>query len=229
MSEQTLQAQAVLSSWPWRLGTVVYEPVLGLDLASWDLHDLQENPQWVSAPKALLDPRSNYKKRGKALLEWLTDDQELLKTVYQDRSPEAEKIALELSPLPEEELDQWLKERGLSFDAIQLSQLDLLLEELLGWEPERHHQLLADWWERWEIPHRTGPSAFRQKAGPQGTVYGSFEDQARQVWQREIEGFDLDDFCLWSAMRVHWAWRIEFNDAPWPGLKVLDQLDQLFS
>lgn len=242
---QQLISQVVLSSWPWRLGTVVYEPLLTSDLASWQLSDLEEQPfasppqglaspipqslssQWLGIPAALLDPRKESSARGRALLAYLEADQQMLLSAFQLVSPEAQQVCLELSELPEQQLSSWLSERGLSIEDISLANLEGFLEMLLSWEAEDHHALLADWWEQWEIPHRPGPSAFRTECGPKGTVFASYGDQARSVWLREVESTDLDSFSLWSALRVHWAWRIEFADQPWPGLAVLPKLNQL--
>lgn len=223
-----LEADVILSSWPWRLGTVIYEPIIGLDLASFDLQDLKESPDWVPVSKEMLDPRRRSEERGRELLAWLESDQESLQTLFQAVSPDAEEVCLSLSDIPEVELDTWLQKYGLSLEQIEIGNLEELLEELLGWDRERHHEFLSDWWERWEIPHRQGPSAFRQSAGPEGSVFGSYGDEARDVWRRELMGLSLEDFSLWAALRAHWAWRIEFSDEPWPGIPVLAEVDSLF-
>lgn len=223
-----LTADVVLSSWPWRLGSTIYEPVLGLDLASFDLQELKNDPQWVPVPAELLDPRKDYKERGRALLAWLESDQQSLLDLFHVISPDADSVCLELSDLPEQELSDWLQEYDLELKDIQIDNLEGLLEELLGWPREKHHQFLSDWWERWEIPHRPGPSRFREQAGPDGSVFGSYGDKGREVWAEQTKELSLEDFSLWAALRAHWAWRIEFSDQPWPGLPVLGKLPELF-
>lgn len=229
MARESLTAEVVLSSWPWRTGSIVYDPVLGLDLSSWELTDLRDHPEWVTVDAQLLDPRANYDERGKGLLSHLEADQPLLTTMYQIRSPEAEEVCLELSEMPEEKISDFLSEWDLQIEDIQIDNLPRLLDTLLSWPIEKHHAFLADWWERFEIPHRDGESAFRSGAGPEGTVYGSFGDQGLSVWKREIEGLDIQDFCLWAALRVHYGWRLDFPEEPWPGLPVISEIDSLFS
>jgi len=224
----TLIAPVIVSAWPWQLGTTIYDPLLGLEVAGWELDELREMPDWVDIPFALLDPRRPLKERADELLAVLNGDQHMLLSLYEIGSPGSKKVTLQFSEMPLEELTIWLEKRELNLEEIQLDSLESFLSKLAAMPIEQHHGFCADWWERWELPIRDQPSRFRSEAGPAGSLYkAAYGDAAQGCWEREIDNLDLDDFCLWSALRLHWAWRLEFSEQAWPGLKPLDELRSL--
>lgn len=220
----------VLSSWPWRLGSILYDPVVQMDVQAWDLQDLAERPGLVTAPPTMLDPRRDYQERAGELSCYAAADQELLCALYEINPEVQAQVQPKVSQMVPQELEEWLKPYGLEWKDLALDNLQGLLVQLESWSMERHHEFLADWWETWEVPHQTDrPSIFRQDAGPGGSVYrGVYGEDALLAWQEEQTSLGLSDFSLWAALRSHWGWRLEFGDQPRPNFKALDQLHQLF-
>jgi len=222
--------QWVLSSWPFRLGSILYDPILQMDIQSWDLQDLTDAPGLVQVPAEMLDPRRDYKTRSKELARESIKDQELLRAMYELDIEGNTELRPTVSSLVPKELNTWLKTYGLEWNDLALNSLDSLMSTLESWSMEEHHLFCADWWETWEMPHRNDhPSTFRQEAGPGGSLYASvYGEDALAVWQHEQSSLGLSDFSIWAVLRSHWGWRLEFSDQPRPQFLVLDQLDAFF-
>jgi hypothetical protein len=48
------------------------------------------------------------------------------------------------------------------------------------------------------------------------------------MWEADVTSTPLNRFSLWTALRTHWAWRLEFSDAPEPSYPVFAQLADAF-
>ena len=230
MSE-TIQPELVVSSWPFRLGTIIYDPLLRIDVASWDLEDLAEHPDMLRVATPLLNPLLPYRKRSTALTRELAKDQDLLRAVYQVETGQDVTVQPQLSDDVERELGAWLRDRGLALNDIALRVLPAFLDRLADWPADRHHAFCADWWETFEQPSAAPkPSTFRLMAGPGGSLYRrAYQgDAAVRAWRADAEETAFGGFSLWHALRVHWAWRLEFPDQPKPSFPVLDRLKDLF-
>jgi len=227
---EVFSTEWVLSSWPFRLGSIMYDPILQMDVQAWDLQDLADRPGLVTVPPYMLDPRRDYHERSKELADCASKDQELLRALYEVDLDSDTVIQAKSSGLVPDEMNQWLKEYGLEWDSLSIDNIHNLMDQLEEWSMEDHHRFCADWWETWEIPHRPErPSIFRQEAGPGGTVYrGVYGDDALLAWQEEQKSLGLSDFSMWAVLRSHWGWRLEFSDQPRPQFPVLGQLDKLF-
>lgn len=222
-------ADWVLSSWPFRLGSVLYDPIMSIDIASWDLENLQSHPGLCSVEPELLDPRKPYARRAQELINQASGDQHMLRALYELPEESGTLVQVYNSDMLSDQVGEWLRERGMDWPDIQLDCLEGFLASLEDMSVEEHHAFLSDWWETWETPERSGPSLFRNQAGPGGGLYGPvYGEDALQAWQDEAETLTMSDFSLWSAMRVRWGWRLEFSDRPKPTFPVLDRLDELF-
>jgi hypothetical protein len=231
MAEQ-ITPELVVSSWPFRLGTIVYDPALRIDVASWDLDEVVEQSDFLPVAARLLNPLRPYRKRSEALIGALTSDQELLRAVYQVDEEEDVRIEPVPSDDVERELAAWLKPRDLSMADISLRNLPELLDTLASWPIERHHSFCADWWETFEQPASAAkPSVFRIQAAPGGRLYNAaFSlDTAMARWREDCDSTEFSEFSLWQALRAHYAWRLEFASEPAPTFPVLTRLEQLFT
>lgn len=227
----TIHPELVVSSWPFRLGTIVYDPELRIDVASWDLDQLIEEPDLLGVAAGLLNPLRPYRRRSDALIEALTADQELLRAVYQVGEDEDVTVAPQVSDDVERELTGWLRPFGLSIADLALKRLPDLLGTLSDWDAEDHHAFCASWWETFEQPSDAPrPSSFRAHAGPDGKLYtASFSAaDALTMWRSDCRVDSLSDFSLWQALRAHWAWRLEFSSEPEPVWDLAGRVAQLF-
>jgi len=228
---EKIQPELVVSSWPFRVGTIIYDPLLRIDVASWDLEDLVEQPDMLRVAAPLLNPLLPYRKRSEALIRELTGDQDLLRAVYQVDPDQDVTVAPRVSDDVERELGGWLRERGLTINDIGLRGLPSLLDRLADWPADRHHAFCADWWEAFEQPAAAPkPSMFRTMAGPGGQLYRQTykDDAALRAWKTDSDVTAFGGFSLWHALRVHWAWRLEFADQPKPVFPVLARVAELF-
>lgn len=224
--------ELVVSSWPFRLNTVIYDPLLRIDVASWDLEILEEAPDLIWVPPALVDPRRSYRKRSKALIEALDQNQPLLRAVYQVEEGERVEVHPVCSDDVERELGAWAQGHGLTTSDLSLRRLEQLLDRLSEWDAARHHAFCADWWESFELPSgATRPSAFRTASAPGGSLYVEDGDRERGLrsWQEDLDNRDFETFSLWAVLRAHWGWRLEFSDQPRPRFAALQRLEELFS
>ena len=228
---EAFRTEWILSSWPFRLGSILYDPIQQMDIRAWDLQDLSDHPDLFRVDIQDLDPRLPDHKRIKGLMKSALSDQELLRAMYEIQDEDPRLVGPHASNLVAEEVGAWLAPYNLKWDDLALDGLEGLFNKLEALSPQEHHTFLADWWETWEVPYQDGkPSIFRQEAGPGGSVYASvYGDDALEVWKTEQKTLSLADFSLWAALRSHWGWRIEFPDQPRPNFPVLDKLDQLFS
>ena len=227
---EVFRTEWILSSWPFRLGSILYDPIQGMDIRSWDLQDLADHPQLFQVERADLDPRRPDTERLKGLMNHALQDQELLRAMYEIQDEDPRPVGPVASNLVAEDVGEWLKSYDLQWEDLALNSLEGLFAKLEAKSLEDHHLFLADWWETWEMPPRDGgPSIFRQETGPGGSVYkGVYGDDALEAWKHEQSDLGLADFSLWAALRSHWAWRLEFSDQPRPSFPVLEQLDGLF-
>lgn len=226
---ESFRTEWILSSWPWRLGSILYDPIQGMDIRAWDLQDLADHPELFDVNLADLDPRVDGKKRIKALSRKALEDQELLRAMYEIQDEDPRKVSPQNMNLVEEEVGEWLSPYGLSWKDLQLDRLEKLFDRLEKMSPEEHHGFLSDWWETWEMPRPDDrPSIWRQETGPGGSVYAQvYGEHAMEVWKNEQQSLGLTDFSLWAALRSHWGWRLEFPEQPRPQFAVLEQLDRL--
>jgi len=227
---ETFRTEWILSSWPFRLGSILYDPIQGMDIRAWDLQDLSDHPGLFTVDLSDLDPRRPDAQRIKGLMKAGLEDQELLRAMYEIQDEDPRLVSAKASNLVAKEVGAWLKNYNLSWNDLDLNNLEGLFNKLEALSPEQHHQFLSDWWETWEIPYQDGKaSIFRQEAGPDGSVYASvYGEDAKEVWQTEQATLSLTDFSLWAALRSHWGWRIEFSEHPRPRFQVLEQLAKLF-
>lgn len=227
---EVFQTEWILSSWPWRLGSVLYDPIQGMDIQAWDLQDMVDHPGLYDVAPKDLDPRRPVSERIVPLHQKALLDQELLRAMYEIRDEDPRLVGAKISDLGERELENWLEPYGIAYQDLGLDAVDGLYAKLEDMSPEEHHHFLSDWWETWEMPYPPGQSSiFRSEAGPGGQLYAAtYGDDALEVWQTEQKTLGLHDFSLWAVMRSHWGWRLEFPDQPRPEFPVIEQLDQIF-
>lgn len=227
---EPVNIEVVVSSWPFRTGSVVYDPLTGTDVAEYSLAELSAEPRVTRRLARLLDPRRPYRRRAEALLEDLSSQQELLSNAY---GSEGREVVLLLSDDVERELDRFAREWGLTL-AMLLNPLRLeeLLQNLEERSLEEHHEFVSTWWEAFARPRSmSGPSSFRLESGPDGQLFGAMTSDrklAAALWKRSCESMSLSEFSLWDALRLHWAWRLEFKRYRRPQFPLYEQMEELF-
>lgn len=230
MSEQVLQAEVVVSSWPFRTGVIVYDPVLGRDIAEWRLGQLVHEPGVLPRLRHLLDPRLPYRRRAEAIVADLNTDQRYLQEMY--GLDETVTVQARVSDEFEEGLGRFAEEHGVSLELLWLDKLYELLETLAGWEPERHHRFCVDLYELFHRPPGgEGPTEFARRSAPGGAMYTAEapnKEWALRLWEKDVN-CPVGDFNLWRALRAHWGWRLEFAEHDPPVFSALEELERMFS
>lgn len=229
-----LNIELVVSTWPFRTGVVIYEPVTARRVAEFDLDELAASGTQVLRSHAhLLNPLLPYRRRAAGLLAELASDQEFLRDLlgFEGSDP----IELTLSDDVSRALSRFAAAHELALSDFGLGRLDDLLAAVEARDATDHHRFVCDWWEQFERPRDLeGPSAFRAQTGPDGgSLYlgmtGGDVDAAVRAWRSDIAEVPLNEFSLWNALRQHWAWRLELSEhAERPVFPVAEQLARIF-
>lgn len=229
---ETMNIEAVVSSWPFRLDTVVYDPISGQDIAKYQLIELREDLKRARNLAPLLDPRRAYRQRATRLLSDLGKDQELLRVAF--AVPNAIEIQLSSSDDVERELGRWASSHNVqSRMLLDPSRLPSLLDSLDMLTAHEHFSMISDWWEDFERPRvHEGPSLWRQTAAPpDGRVFLRLSENRERAWQLLLSGWNglsLEEASLWGVLRIHWAKRLEFPRRKLPPLPLWDDLEEIF-
>lgn len=230
MEDSTIYLELVVSTWPFRTGVLVYEPLGRLRIAEWDLLELSADPVIINQYGTVLNPLLPYRRRARTVLADLAADQELLRTAL-GITDESLHVEPELSDDVERELALWARKHNCHINDLALESLDPLLTKLEGWDPADHHAFVADWWENFERPASLQePSELRTASGPGGALYTAMtpdRESALALWREEID-CPINEFSLYTALRCHWGWRLEFSDQPRPEFPVFERLRELF-
>lgn len=223
---EVVEVELVVGGWPLRSGVSVYEPLTGAGIAAWDLGELAAEPHMLKGYADVLNPARPYRKRAQATLDVLADEQQLLREVLGVPDGEDVQVVPVLSDDVERELGDFAACHELKLRDFALPAVPQLLAHLRSLDVADHHAFLLDWWKRFEArPGAESPLL----AGPDAQLYHAAfgPEHALGAWQADQDA-SAATFSLWTALRVHWAWRVEFADQPEPRLKALGELRRMF-
>lgn len=222
---EVLEVELVVGAWPLRGGVSVYEPLTGRSIAAWDLDELQDEPQTLRAYADVLNPARPYRKRASAALALLRDERELLHDALGVPSDDDVTVVPVLSDDVERELSAFAREHKIRLRDLALPSLRSLLNHLTQLPVEAHHRFLADWWRQFEGQQPSPLTLEGVNAKLYAAAYG--DEHAKAAWEAD-QRTSVGAFSLWTALRVHWAWRTEFADCPPPKLEAMSELRRLF-
>jgi hypothetical protein len=220
---EPIDCELVVLTWPLATGTRVVEPQTQTVIADWDLGALLAGEG--RGQRHILDPRSPYRQRAEAVIAELSGQQELLQDALFDGQRDIE-VRASLSAALTDELSGFCVRHRLAGPAeLRLTNLENLLYGLELKEADSHRDMLCDWYETFVAPGLSCPLREDDR------LYGSVSpdgDFALQLWRDELQELALSDLSLWTALRVHYGWRIEFQEQNRPDFGgLLEQLDGL--
>ncbi len=227
---RVIEPELVVSTWPFRTGVVVYDPATRNDVVEWDIADAAADPAVMRRYGALLNPMNAYRPRAEAILAALAGTQEALRLgIGLDPEDDSVEVRPVLSDDVERELGTFTAAHGLRVADLSLSRLHRLLATLEERSEEDHHDFVASWQETFSAQTQR-PTFVRAIAGPGGGLYTAVHAdpaEAEAAWLSDASA-GLESFSLWTALRAHWAWRLEFSDQAAPSFPVFADLARLF-
>jgi hypothetical protein len=226
---ESVNLAVIVSSWPFRLGTIVSEPNTGASLFEWDLADLREQSDWTGIREtwgALYNPTLAYEQRANALLRAVSASQEYIRDRLAIDPDDPTELNLVLSQEYVDGLRAFAEARGLKLKLLTLGRLGSLTEWLEGLPEAEHHAFCADWLATFHPASDDG--TFRALAGPGGSLYRRvYGDLAQAAWEAD-QREDLSSFSLWTVLNAHWGWRLEFSDQPAPRFASVAAVREMF-
>lgn len=216
---RTVDVPVSVVSWPFRLGVLVRDSTLQIDLAAWTIDDLA-HLDTVDAVRLLdiVNPGLPYRIRRDAVLAFLEHNPDMLDTLREayydaDEDDTPDEIAINL--VADDRVDALVRSYALTCDIpvglLALPRLGELLEHL-DTRPLADHALMLRTY-RTLIERRPLPD---DAMGEGMRLFGGDEDAWRDAYDTPLAAFDLN-----TALRAHWGWRTEFSDLDRPDFRAV--------
>ncbi len=206
--------EVVVSSWPFRLSTVVYEPLSGVTLAQFDPLALVGTPDALPGLEDIVEPKVPYRRRADAALAVLNADQAHLRAALDVDEDDPSTVVLTVSDAVEKALAAFCDRHALPVGLFAAHRIDELFDALEQRSVAEERAFLADWWSTFEA---------QDDAPLADPLYGP---DGRDRWQADVDSGPAG-FSLLVALRVHLAWREEFPEAPRPRISAIDALSRM--
>jgi hypothetical protein len=215
-----IEVDLVVSSWPFRTGVIIYDPVLELDIIEWNLQEVAARPDIWTKLQPGLDLFQNYSPRANFMLDILSKKQDYLTSIYQERP-----VQLRLSRELEDSLTEFAKPYQIALEELlSINQLEKLQQRLADWHEEKQRRFTYDYLETFEMPvNNLSPD---HSSAPTAPLYESLEDSARAFWLCEQQT-PVEDLSLGTILRVELGKRESFTREKAISFTALNQLKNL--
>jgi hypothetical protein len=199
-----IYCELVVSTWPFRTGVLVYEPLAQVELIRFKIGDFHADWESFQAYSSLLNPAIDYSYRANGLLQLLGEDREGLEEML--GFPLQDNLHLKLSDDVVREVEACLDPFGYGWADVQLSSLEGMVENLI--QTGSCQAVAAAWWDRFERPSAWSPPD-------------------PDLWQTRFQ-LPVDEWSLSDYLRGLAEWEAYFPQQPLPECQAWKQLDQWF-
>lgn len=213
MSGSVLLRHVEVRSWPERTDVLVLDAERAVVLAEYALDDPPEGHE--TSP--LFDPTAPWAVRARHALRSLERDQERL-VLHFAVDPSFE-VRLAPAPEPRRSFEAILRESGLDLQQVEIPHLPEAVAQLYEISPERHWELVADWFDRCERRYPAGVSrqderSWVQRAHPARADHfthlaGGDQELAFEIFAEQVD-VETEELSLYQVLCWSYFLRTEF-------------------
>lgn len=217
MSGSVLLRHVEVRSWPERTDVLVLDAERAVVLAEYALDDPPEGRE----QSPLFDPTAPWAVRARHALRSLERDQERL-LLHFAVDPSFE-VRLAPAPEPRRSFEGILREAGLDLQQVEIPHLPDAVAQLNAISPERHWELVADWFDRCERRYPAGVSrederSWVQRAHPSRADHFTHlaagdRELAYEIFSEQVD-VEVDELSLYQVLCWSYFSRTEFSDRP---------------